>query len=110
LFDTGYSGYLGLDKDTINALNLPNIGRGKGITVKGIIDYNNYAGTMEIVDENGKSIELIKNIDNSEDQKDQKKENLVVIQEFDIPIMGIKSIKQFSWLILGTEKVIYLIK
>jgi len=107
LFDTGFSGYLGLDKDAISSLGLPKIGRGKGVTAKGIIDYDNYEGVLEIVDENEKSLVKIQNVD--KDIKAQEKTK-IPIQEFDIPIVGIKSIRQFSWLILSTKDALYLIE
>lgn len=42
IFDTGFTGYFGLDKESISLLNLPKIGRGKGVTVSGLIEYDNY--------------------------------------------------------------------
>jgi len=107
LFDTGFSGYLGLDKDSVSTLGLPKIGRGKGLTAKGIIDYKNYKGILEIVDENEELLVKIENIDEN-DKLHEKTE--IPIQEFDLPIVGIKSIRQFSWLILSPKNILYLIK
>ena len=106
LFDTGFSGYLGLDKETLNNLNLKKIGIGKGFTVQGLIEYQNYEGFVEIVDNEQKKLEMISMID----KINSKLGNIIPIQEFNIPIIGIKSIRQFSWLILSERDVIFILK
>ncbi len=107
LFDTGFSGYLGLDNETNSVLNLPKIGQGKGITVKGLIEYDNYEGIIEIVDNNQKSLAKIVNIDKTNEKSEKE---VVPIQDFEIPIIGIKLIRQCSWLILSEEDVIFILK
>ncbi len=106
IFDTGFSGYLGLDKDAIAALNLPQAGTGKTMTVKGLMDYKNYEGTGEIVDAEQKILQKIKNLDSPEDNS----QATIIIQEFNFPILGMKSICQFSWLILSEKKIICLLE
>lgn len=106
LFDTGFSGYLGLDKDTIESLSLPQNGTGKGMTVKGLIDYKNYEGIGEIVDENQKTLEKVRNLDIPNTPPVAP----ILIQEFNFPIVGMKIICQFSWLILSEKKIICLLK
>ncbi len=107
LFDTGFSGYLGLDNETNSILNLPKIGQGKGITVKGLIEYDNYEGIIEIVADNQKSLVKIVNIDKTNENSEKK---VVPVQDFDIPIIGIKSIRQCSWLILSEKDFIFILK
>ncbi len=106
LYDTGFSGYLGLDKDTISLLKLNNIGHGKGLTITGIIEYNNFEGFIEIINQKQ---EAIAKIINREQQNVPGKKKIIPIQEFDIPIIGIKSILQFSWLILSEKNGIFLL-
>ncbi len=106
IFDTGFSGYLGLDKDTIASLNLPQAGTGKAMTVKGLIDYKNYEGFGEIVDVNQKTLQQIKNLDLPE----KTSQAPILIQEFNFPILGMKSICQFSWLMLSEKRIICLLR
>ena len=107
LFDSGFSGYLGLDKAIIKLLGLTKIGQGKGLTVTGLIEYENFEGIIEIVSQDQKVIGRIINKEISI----KNTENIIIpIQEFDIPIIGIKSILQFSWLLLSDKKAIFLLK
>ena len=85
LFDTGFSGYLGLDNNTIASLNLKKIGMGKGFTVNGFIEYQNYEAIAEIVDNEEKPIGKIQMIDT------ETEETIIPIQEFNLPIMGVKA-------------------
>jgi len=103
LFDTGFSGYLGLDENTITELNLKNIGIGKGYTVQGIIDYQNFEGLAEIIDDQLNPISTIHELDSGNEKE------IIPIQEFNIPILGIKSIRQLSWLILAERDAIFII-
>jgi predicted aspartyl protease len=105
LFDTGFSGYIALDSETIQALKLPQKGTGNGITVGGQFNYNNYAAKVELVDENQETIAVIKNV-----EEDRNDTNELMIQEFTIPIIGIRAINQFSWLVLSERKVLCLLK
>lgn len=107
LFDTGFTGYLGLDKESVSLLNLPKVGQGKGMTVKGLIEYENFQGIIEIIDQERKTLVKIFNKDKDEGEK---AESIVPIQEFGIPIIGIKSIRQFSWLILFEKDALFLLK
>ncbi len=103
----GFLVYLGLDKATINLLRLTKIGQRKGLTVSGLIEYDNFEGIIEIINQDQKVIGRIINIEISI----KNTENIIIpIQEFDIPIIGIKSILQFSWLLLSDKKAIFLLK
>ena len=103
----GFLVYLGLDKATINLLGLTKIGQGKGLTVSGLIEYDNFEGIIEIINQDQKGIGRIINKEISI----KNTENIIIpIQEFDIPIIGIKSILQFSWLLLSDKKAIFLLK
>ncbi len=106
IFDTGFSGYLGLDKDAISALNLPQAGTGKAMTVKGLMDYKNFECFGEVVDADQMTLRQIKNLE----LPDNTSQTPILIQEFNIPILGMKSICQFSWLILSEKKIICLLK
>jgi len=107
MFDTGFTGYFGLDKESISLLNLPKIGRGKGVTVSGLIEYDNYNGIIEIVDQEQK---VVIKILNKTKQDEIKLDEIIPIQEFGIPIIGIKSICQISWLILSEREAIFILK
>lgn len=107
IFDTGFTGYIGLDKESITLLNLPKIGRGKGVTVSGLIEYDNYNGIVEIVDQEQRAIIKILN---KTKQEEIKSVEIIPIQEFGIPIIGIKSICQISWLILSEREAIFILK
>ncbi|KKM13207.1 hypothetical protein LCGC14_1718630 [marine sediment metagenome] len=107
IFDTGFTGYFGLDKESIKLLNLPKIGRGKGVTVSGLIEYDNYNGIVEIVDQEQRAIIKILN---KTKQEEIKSVEIIPIQEFGIPIIGIKSISQISWLILSEREAIFILK
>ena len=108
IFDTGFMGYFGLDKESISLLNLPKIGRGKGVTVSGLIEYDNYNGIIEIVDQEQKA--NIKILNKAIQQDEIKSGEIIPIQEFGIPIIGIKSICQISWLILSERDAIFILK
>ncbi|QEE15542.1 hypothetical protein DSAG12_01368 [Promethearchaeum syntrophicum] len=98
IFDTGFSGYLALDKKTINQLGLERIGLGKAMTVNGLIEYNSYFGKAEFLDENETKLSPI------EETTSSSKTNLIIpIQEFNVNLIGMKSIIQKSWMILHSE-------
>ena len=98
IFDTGFTGYLGLDLNTIKELKLPSIGKGKAFTITGEIQFENFAGKIEILGENQSILGEIKNIEIDFSGAE------IPIQVFKIPLIGIKSIVQFSWLILEEKK------
>ncbi len=107
LFDTCFSGYLGLDKETINFLNLKKSGTGKGFTVQGFIEFENYEGYVEIIDNEEKSLVDISNIDELDSNLDKR---IIPIQDFKIPIIGIKLIRQVSWMILSEQDAIFILR
>ena len=104
IFDTGFSGYLALDKETINQLGLERIGLGKAMTVNGLIEYNSYLGQAEFIDEKDGKLSSIEEINST-----LKTNHTIPIQEFNINLIGMKSILQNSWLILKS-KVLCLLK
>lgn len=105
LFDTGFSGYLGLDKESCQELGLKQISTGKAKTAKGIIDYRNYEVIAEIIDDQNNTVGRIHNLEESTIPAKE----MIVVQGFDFPILGLKSIKQFSWLLLSEKNVVFLI-
>jgi len=107
LFDTGFTGYLGLDKKSIEELDLKKIGSGKGFTVKGLIDFNNFEAKAEIIDNEDRTLVIIKNIDEKRIEANRIK---IAVQEFEIPIMGMKLIRQINWLILSERNAIFILK
>ncbi len=104
IFDTGFSGYLALDKETINQLGLERIGLGKAMTVNGLIEYNSYLGKAEFIDEKNGKLSTIEELTST-----LKTNHNIPIQEFNINLIGMKSILQNSWLILKS-KVLCLLK
>ncbi|TFF90461.1 MAG: hypothetical protein EU548_02915 [Promethearchaeota archaeon] len=108
LFDTGFNGYIGLDNKTIQNLDLKKISSGFAFTVKGKIEFNNYEILAEIVNSSHIKLKRIKNIDETNLNKSQDS-NIIISQDFRIPILGMKSIRQFSWIILSDEKLLCLI-
>ena len=104
IFDTGFSGYLALDKKTINQLGLERIGLGKAMTVNGLIEYNSYLGQAEFIDEKDAKLSVIE-----ETTSEVKTKQIIPIQEFNINLIGMKSILQKSWVILHS-KILCLLK
>jgi len=105
LYDTGFSGYLGLDDETIRVLGLKQIGIGKALAAKGLLEYATFLGRADLIDEKNATIGEIHS--NSEDKIERDD---IPIQEFDINIVGLKAIVQFNWLILGDKDVLCLLK
>lgn len=103
LFDTGFSGYLGLMKDVILQLGLNKIGTGKGIGVNGVISYNTFDGIIEFVSEEKATLFTLK----GNQQKNGTK--YIPVQEFGINIIGMKAIMQKSWIILHDRNVLCMI-
>lgn len=107
LFDTGFSGYVGLDNSTISMLKLTKMGTGKGLSINKIVEIENFEGTVELIDENQAPIAIIKNVDENKDQSDK---TLIPIQAIKLPIIGMRVITQFRWLIVSDKQIICLIK
>ena len=108
LFDTAYSGYCGLDYDTIKTLKLPKIGGGKARTVAGDVDFENYFGIIDILTPEQSPIKRIELI---EEDKEQLKELLkidkqsIIIQKLDLTLLGMKAICQSNWVIISSENL-----
>jgi len=77
------------------------------LTVTGLIEYENFEGIIEIISQDQKVIGRIINKDIS---IKNAVNNIIPIQEFDIPIIGLKSILQLSWLLLFDKKAMFLLK
>ncbi|MHA1651792.1 MAG: hypothetical protein ACTSYB_16490 [Candidatus Helarchaeota archaeon] len=107
LFDTGFSGYIGLDHSTISMLQLPKMGTGRGLSIDRLVEIENFEGTAELIDANQASIATIKNIDTTNIQTHK---TLIPIQSINIPIIGMRVITQFRWLILPDKELICLLK
>ena len=107
IFDTGFTGYVGLDSITIKNLQLIKKGMGKGITINGITQFNIFLAKVEIL---SKINQPIKTILNLEAKKMKNKKNYEIpIQEFKIPLLGLKAIGQFNWVIFGEQKILALL-
>jgi predicted aspartyl protease len=106
LFDTGFSGYIGLDADTINTLHLPKIGEGYATTANGLMNLQNFAGIAEIINADNTKIGETFNQERELIDPDTK---IIPIQKFNIAIMGMKIIKNFHWLMLPDKKMLLMI-
>ena len=93
-----------MDKKTINQLGLERIGLGKAMTVNGLIEYNSYLGQAEFIDEKDAKLSVIE-----ETTSELKTKQIIPIQEFNINLIGMKSILQKSWVILHS-KILCLLK
>lgn len=102
IFDTGFSGYFGLDEETIHLLGLQSIGKAKARTVSGIQEFENFIGNAEIIDGKQQSLAIFH-------LTSENLEVLIPIQNFQVPLIGMKSINQFSWLILTKNHTLCLI-
>ncbi|MHA1720811.1 MAG: hypothetical protein ACTSWX_01315 [Promethearchaeota archaeon] len=102
IFDTSYSGYLSMDKKTIAQLGLERIGLGKAVTINGLVEYNSFLGEAEFVDEKNAKLSTI-------EEKSSKSNFVIPIQELNINLIGMKSIRQKSWIILHS-KILCLMK
>lgn len=107
IFDTGFTGYVGLDSITIKNLQLPKKGMGKGITINGITQFNIFLAKVEILSKKNQTIKTILNLEIKKPKN--KKNQIITIQEFKIPLLGLKAIGQFNWLIFGEKKILALL-
>src|SRR5271157_4412850 len=78
VFDTGYSGYLGLDFETINYLGLVKVGGGEGYTVSGKIEYETYVGTAAFGNVPGQALEPFKNLETELVQDMEEKQSGII--------------------------------
>lgn len=113
IFDTGFTGYFGLDDKILQDLNLKKISQGKGYTVFGAITYDNYLCKVEILKPDKTPIKTIK-INKDEisqlPKEYQNKNEFIIAQKFDIPLIGMRAIIQFNWLIIKAKKIICMIQ
>ncbi len=109
IFDTGFTGYLGLDPTTIKNLDLPELGHGIGATITGNVDFVNYSALAELVGPDQENLSTFHSTENSERNRDEGNNAGIIVQEFKIPLLGSKAITQFSWLILKAKKILCLI-
>jgi predicted aspartyl protease len=107
IFDTGFSGYIGLDQDTILMLKLNKVGVGKGISIDRSIEIENFEAIAELIDKNQAQIAKIENIDKG---KGEENKYLIPVQSINLPIIGMRVISQFRWVIISDRKIICLIK
>ncbi len=106
LFDTGFTGYLGLDKATLGALGLKKLGTGDAMTVSGKISFATYAGTVEIMKDATVTLKQVHAINKDRIDRD---DTTIPIQELKLPMVGMKTIQQFSWLIVAEKKMLCLV-
>jgi len=107
IFDTGFSGYIGLDQNTILMLKLNKVGVGRGISIDRQIEVENFEAIAELIDNNQAQIAKIENID---EIKDEMSKYLIPVQSINLPIIGMRVISQFRWLMVSDKKIICLIK
>ncbi len=103
IFDTGFTGYLGLDSITIKNLQLPKKGMGKGITISGITQFDIFLAKIEILSNNNQVIKPILNLETTGEEN-----QIIPIQEFKIPLLGLKAIGQLNWVFFGERKILAL--
>jgi hypothetical protein len=106
IFDTGFTGYLGLDSETIHNLDLLLIGEGMAKTIIGDIHFRNYAGLVDIVNPAQESLCTLYALENGFEDNAQE----IPIQEMRLPLLGGKSIIQFPWIIEPSTKLICLLE
>ncbi len=106
VFDTVFTGFLGLDNQSINSLGLMKIGKGQGWAVSGKIEYDNYRGQAEFGDVKSENLGIFQNID----RVGGLDVNQIPIQIFRIPILGMGIICQYRWLLAPDQKCILLVR
>jgi len=107
IFDTGFSGYIGLDQDTILMLKLNKVGIGRGISIDRQIEIENFEAMAELVDKNQAYIAKIENNDTT---RDEEHKYLIPVQSINLPIIGMRVISQFRWMIISDKQTICLVK
>ena len=103
LFDTGFTGYLGLDKLSLEELGLEQIGTGMAITIGGKVSFSTYSAIAEIMKDASTPLKQIL-LDGDE------KEQTIPVQELKIPMVGIKTINKFDWLIVAERKMLCMVE
>jgi predicted aspartyl protease len=106
LFDTGFTGYLGLDKATLDELGLKKVGTGDAMTITGKISFTTYAGTVEIMKD---AIVTLKQVHANKNDGIVEENPTIPIQELKLPMVGMKLIQQFNWLIISEKKMLCLV-
>ena len=106
LFDTGFTGYLGLDRATLDGLGLKQIGTGKAHTITGEVSFTTYSGVVEIMKDTNTSL---KNVLADEKDIEDGNDSIIPIQELNIPMVGIKTIQKFNWLIISGHKMLCMV-
>nr|MDO8118172.1 hypothetical protein [Candidatus Sigynarchaeota archaeon] len=106
LFATGFTGYLGLDKVTLDELGLKRLGTGDAMTVSGKISFATYAGAVEIMKDPTVALKQVHAIKSDGIDKDSM---IIPIQELKLPMVGMQAIQQFSWLIVAEKNLLCLV-
>ncbi len=111
IFDTGFSGYLGLDQQSIQNLGLPKAGFGKALTVSGEIHIDNFYGKVDLMNTNQVPCGqiLFKESISINDVNEDHSLDEIPIQMLNLPLLGMKSIAQFRWLLLPDKEAICLL-
>ncbi|TFG18503.1 MAG: hypothetical protein EU530_09190 [Promethearchaeota archaeon] len=105
LFDTGYTGHFALDEKTIQLLRLKQLAFGKAKTITGIVQFETFQAIIELIDDKERVIYKFQNQDDLENNPE-----LVPIQTFNINLIGMKAIKQRSWVIPKHQNMLVLLK
>jgi predicted aspartyl protease len=106
LFDTGFTGYLGLDKATLNELGLKHVGTGDAMTIAGKVSFTTYSGVIEIMKD---ATTTLKHVHAGDENVEDGNGSIVLIQELPIPMVGIKTIQEFNWLLVSEKKLLCLV-
>ena len=112
LLDTAFSGYCALDSNTISTLNLPKVGGGKAFTAMGEISYENYLGIIDILTPEQtpvKRIELLYQDRQSLSNLIEPTDQSIIIQNFNLNLLGIKAIYQSDWMVLSSKNLICMV-
>jgi hypothetical protein len=108
IFDTGFSGYLGLDLDTINNLELDEMGSGNGFSVTGHFEFTYFKAKCQFGDEIEPNQGYFQNKESDSEQNIPNNE--IPVQQFELPIIGMGVISQFRWLLIPDQRTILLVK
>jgi predicted aspartyl protease len=106
LFDTGFSGYLGLDEKSVKKLELQKLGEAYALSAGGTIKFENYSGVATIITKDNK---IVGEIFNQEREKINKDPRIIPIQKFHIAVLGMKAIRLFHWLLLPDKELLLMV-
>ncbi len=104
IFDTGFTGYLGLTSKIIEDLKLEKIGEGNAITISGNIEFANYVAGVELLDAQNQSLFKFSKSDAGTNSVEDN--YLIPIQLFRLPLIGMRSLEQLNWMIVASKRIL----